>query len=228
MSEESPKGGEFSLLNAIAGSYLSELAYRSKAIVIQTAEQGWKLNHVEYFEGPHTTRCFAAETEDYIIISFRGTASLHNLEHDLETALYPGPFNSQVHKGWALALNGVFTCLCDYVKESWGRKYRKIFVTGHSLGAALGNIFMAKWVNDSIGSIEDMMACYNFGSPKVGNSMWAQEFNKIFKQRTFRIVNHNDPVVLVPTLTVLLILFLTFLQSTNMWDVSANLTCRIN
>jgi len=118
------QGGEFSLLNAIAGSYLSELAYRSKAIVIQTAEQGWKLNHVEYFEGPHTTRCFAAETEDYIIISFRGTASLHNLEHDLETGLYPGPFNSQVHKGWALALNGVFTCLCDYVKESWGRKYR--------------------------------------------------------------------------------------------------------
>ncbi len=35
----SEKGTEFSLMNAIAGSYLAELAYRMKAVVIQTAEQ---------------------------------------------------------------------------------------------------------------------------------------------------------------------------------------------
>ena len=41
------------------------------------------------------------------------------------------------------------------------------------------------------------IACITFGSPRVGDSIFATYFNKIVKE-SYRFVNDNDPVPCIP------------------------------
>jgi predicted lipase len=67
---------------------------------------------------------------------------------------------------------------------------RKVYFTGHSLGAALSTLA----IND-LGKDEDSL--YTFGSPRVGCSSFVKQFDERFKN-TFRYRNENDIVTREP------------------------------
>ena len=94
-----------------------------------------------------------------------------------------------MHKGFRAALEDVWKTLhTHYKKHGVGKQ---LLVTGHSLGAALATLY-----SDRIADMNS--ACYTFGSPRVGCSLFAQLFNERINN-SFRYVNDNDPVPCVPS-----------------------------
>lgn len=75
----------------------------------------------------------------------------------------------------------------------------KLYVTGHSLGAALSSIVSFYLALDE--SIPKPVTCINFASPRVGDAMYLEASTALqaSKQLRFlRIVNDNDSLALVP------------------------------
>nr|GEW90580.1 C2 calcium-dependent membrane targeting [Tanacetum cinerariifolium] len=75
-----------------------------------------------------------------------------------------------------------------------------VFVTGHSLGGALATLLALELSSSQLakrGAISVTM--YNFGSPRVGNKLFAQVYNEKVKD-SWRVVNHRDIIPSVPRL----------------------------
>jgi hypothetical protein len=62
----------------------------------------------------------------------------------------------------------------------------RIWLTGHSLGAALATLAADRF--------QDVQGLYTFGSPRVGD----RQFQKNFQLRAYRVVNGDDIVARVP------------------------------
>ncbi|EYU22285.1 hypothetical protein MIMGU_mgv1a001923mg [Erythranthe guttata] len=123
-----------------------------------------------------------------LVIAFRGT--------------------EQVHSGFLNAYDSVRTRLISLIKQAIGyrgdssdqlRKWH-IYVTGHSLGGALATLMALELSSSQLakhGAINVTM--YNFGSPRVGNKIFAQVYNQKVKD-SWRVVNHRDIIPTVPRL----------------------------
>lgn len=74
-------------------------------------------------------------------------------------------------------------------------KNKTVTLTGHSLGAGLASIFALYLFNLGF-KIE---CVYTYGSPRVGNSEWAEKFKNSGIQY-YRVVNGNDIVPTIPKL----------------------------
>ncbi|KAL3917023.1 MAG: hypothetical protein SGPRY_006574 [Prymnesium sp.] len=134
-----------------------------------------------------------------IVISFRGSNNLRNWIENLQFAkrsAYPGCKGCEVHDGffksWLSVRDGV-------IKEVT-RLYRlhpnaRVFLTGHSLGAALAALCAAELDSSQLGI--SITAVYTFGQPRVGNAA----FVDFYKQRShvsWRATHWRDPVPHLP------------------------------
>jgi len=105
-----------------------------------------------------------------------------------------------MHSGFALVIEAMYQEIIQVIHEELPSKDKpkKIWVTGHSLGAALAILFALKYSleenlnNNSLGGV------YTYGCPKVGNQKFAEIFDSLLKEKTFRFVNFGDYVTDVP------------------------------
>lgn len=77
----------------------------------------------------------------------------------------------------------------------------KLFITGHSLGGALGALFATRFLSNE-GDMEpngDRVSLVTFGQPQVGDATFADRMGQLLGNRYARVVNHNDVVPRVPT-----------------------------
>eukprot|EP00978_Attheya_sp_CCMP212_P046759 scaffold410065_cov50-Attheya_sp.AAC.2 len=75
----------------------------------------------------------------------------------------------------------------------------KLYVTGHSLGAALSTVAAFYLTCDK--DIPKPVTCLNFASPRVGNASFlkaCQHLEKSCLLRMLRVVNSNDTIAVVP------------------------------
>jgi predicted lipase len=106
-----------------------------------------------------------------------------------------------VHSGFLTAYDSVRpavlglvdTVLAGEEGEAW-----TVLLTGHSLGGALAtlaayDLSLRRWTR------RPRVAMYNFGSPRVGNRVFAAEFNARVPD-AWRVVNRSDAVCTVPRL----------------------------
>jgi hypothetical protein len=70
-----------------------------------------------------------------------------------------------------------------------------IFITGHSLGAALATLAAARCLRDVALKNCQPLALYTFGSPRVGDKVFGTDLKGMFH---CRIVNDEDIVTTVP------------------------------
>lgn len=165
------------------------LAYEGKSTIENVVRNVWKFDGFKFIEYDDT-QCFIAWDSSRVILSFRGTeaGSLEDISHDADTWMRNG-----IHAGFEEALMEVFeTIRCELGHLS----YDAIYVTGHSLGAALATLFCYKWSAAEIGGV------YTFGSPRVGNDSFVRSFNSYFKGRSYRYVNAMDIVTRLPPRTM--------------------------
>jgi triacylglycerol lipase len=182
----------YSPRNAYWLSEAAKLAYASdKKIQIETQE-AWNFDNYQFLNGGDT-QGFIIGNQRIIVIAFRGTepSNLQDWMTDSRIHLQPA-FGGAVHSGFLEGLNHVWDLLIQKL-EIFQDQNQPILITGHSLGAALATLATAR-LREMGKSVNGL---YTFGSPRVGNVVFATKFNQDFKKNAFRFVNDNDVVTRV-------------------------------
>jgi len=186
----------FDMVNAWWLIEASTLVYAEPDFVIAKFQKNAGFTEVKFFEDK-TTQCFVASNSKFAIVVFRGSeARLRDGDSDpghifadwlANFSFLPEQWDQggKVHRGFKAALSEVWTDLEDHI-SSLQKNNLKIWITGHSLGAALGTLAAARY-----GKAQGL---YTFGSPRVGD----QDFKKAFNVNTYRFVNNSDIVTKVP------------------------------
>ena len=185
----------FSLINAWWLAEISTLVYADEDFVKARFSRAG-LPKVKFFD-KLSTQCYVANNDKFAIVAFRGSEiwkkrekfdlnkMLADLRADVDIRLTDWPPGGKVHRGFKEALEEVWLELLPYIRQL-DRKGCKIWMTGHSLGAALATLSADRYDN--------VQAVYTFGSPRVGN----QVFKEKFDINTYRVVNNDDIVSRVP------------------------------
>jgi Predicted lipase len=137
---------------------------------------------------------FVAESQDEIVIAFRGTRTFKDNETDQD--LYQVPYcfvnnAGKTHHG--------FTCTYQSARDGLIRELNKLsatkrlFIAGHSLGGALA-VLAAFDIAVNTGFQNPVV--YTYGSPRTGDPAFASRFNQVVKN-SIRIFNIHD---IIPTL----------------------------
>jgi predicted lipase len=170
--------------------------YADKEFATEKFKQNAGFQTVEYFEGK-ATQCYVASNEKFAVVAFRGSeARLREGNSDVshifadwmanfDFAPEPWEQGGNVHRGFKGALDEVWGDLEDHISNLQKDK-RKIWMTGHSLGAALATL-----AADRYGNVQGL---YTYGSPRVGDHSFKEDFHV----NAYRFVNNSDIVTKVP------------------------------
>ena len=185
----------FDLHRAYCLALAAEVVYEEAAIIEQTVLQHWQFRQFQFYE-VDDTQCFVAANEDAVIVSFRGTETdrISDWITDLDFDLVDGPFGGKIHEGFLEALSNVWELVYRQVGQLVENDQRILWVTGHSLGAALATLAVARWREQG----HPVGGLYAFGQPRTGDRTFSRNFDFDFKPYTFRLVNHRDLVTRTP------------------------------
>ena len=134
--------------------------------------------------------------EDALIIAFQGSKQLpdwlanftffqaNGQDHDLM---------GKIHQGFATMLESEWITIEQTIEE-FHTNDQPIWITGHSLGGALGTLTAAKLASEGY----PIAPLYTFAAPRVGNTEFAEELFTLLGQRHFRFVNEEDIVARLP------------------------------
>jgi triacylglycerol lipase len=180
---------KFSAQNAYWLAWSSRLAYMERDDVeTELIAEGMQL--FGFFDEDNT-QAFIAFDDDKMIISVRGTDGLADAMTDINVDLVDG-VGGQVHDGFNTSASRLWRFVMSAVKA---RGNRSLWLTGHSLGAAISTILTARLVQQKD---EPVNGLYTFGQPRTGDKKFAKNFNDSFGKQTFRFVNNNDVVTRTP------------------------------
>jgi hypothetical protein len=189
------RASSFSLVNAWWLAEASTLVYADEAFVRQRFRSAG-LKRLKFFS-KLSTQCFIASNAQFAIVAFRGSEGwklnepfdprqiVADWTTDFDIRLYEWVRGGRVHRGFKDALEEVWAEIFPYMKKLQDRGCT-IWVTGHSLGAALATLAADRF--------QDVQGLYTFGSPRVGD----REFQENFRLRAYRVVNGDDIVSRVP------------------------------
>jgi triacylglycerol lipase len=140
------------------------------------------------------TQGFVAEDQDNLVIIFRGTEINKKKDRrtDLKFRKVKGPFG-RVHRGFWKALSYVWDDVYACIKSAKGKR---VWIGGHSLGAAISLHLAAKLAEVRLKV--DIAGIYVIGCPRVGNKTFADTFNWIYKGLCFLTIYNNDIVTRMP------------------------------
>lgn len=168
---------------------------REKELLLEKL-RGGGFQWIKGFTDPITdTQAFLVVKEDwsYAVLAFRGTevTKLKDITTDIKAGMAT-MIEGRVHKGFRQAYQSVKD---DIEKNIAKLEGIPLYITGHSLGAALATL-ATQTLEQNHAFRDQIAACYTFGSPRVGNT----EFDREFKSVVYRVVNTTDIVTVIPLL----------------------------
>jgi triacylglycerol lipase len=190
-----PEATGFKLENALALALAAELAYQDEPQIRATVTGPWGCRECECFDHK-STQAFAMANDRAVIVAFRGTQPerYEDWITDLQLDMAKGPLGGRVHAGFQKGLNAVWKDMDQVIREWRKSQTRSLWFTGHSLGAALATLAVARLVELD----QPVYGLYTFGSPRVGDRKFSRNFNFEYRPRMFRFVNNNDTVTRIP------------------------------
>lgn len=203
-----PTATGFTPNNALCLAAASELAYVKDETVRTAKLIQWGFTQsrmVDINKKPFVdTQAFVCSNSNTLLIAFRGTepTDLQDWLTNVRFDLTEGPIRNiqnKVHRGFMEALDSAWPQLAAAI-TALRTSDQAIWVTGHSLGAALATLAAARFsLGDGIGNRQiDVQGLYTFGQPRTGNRGFVKAFDQRFQGRSFRFVNNNDIVPEVP------------------------------
>jgi len=143
-----------------------------------------------FTEGESDAQFYAVIQKDELVLSLRGSSSWEDVKTDIDVRRVPF-FSGLVHSGFLKQYQSIESIILQLVKET---HVQTITCVGHSLGGALATLCALSVKNRFP---EKYIQCISFGSPRVGNQAFAQEFDcKVDK--SVRVVNGQDIVTTRP------------------------------
>jgi triacylglycerol lipase len=178
--------------NAVALARAAQLAYNSAAKIAAMAPT-WGFPQCRFI-ARRETQLYVMANAKAIVVAFRGTEpdNLKDWMCDLDTRFVSTPLGL-IHTGFHMAVDHVWSDLNACIRE-FQTHGQSLWLTGHSLGAALAILATARWREID----KPVNGLYNFGAPRVGDRVFERTFNQDFGNRTFRYVNNADLVTRVP------------------------------
>jgi triacylglycerol lipase len=168
---------------------------KAKELLIAKLEGGG-FEWVDGFTDPDTdTQAFLVKTREYAVLAFRGTEirKRQDVKTDIAASMV-SIIEGRVHTGFIDAYKSIEPQIEASIKKV---KDLPLYITGHSLGAALATI-ATQYLERNHVIRDQIAACYTFGSPRVGNNQFDQEF----KSAIYRVVNTADIVTVIPLLAM--------------------------
>lgn len=195
---------KYSPKNALALVRIARLIYSTQEEIFQQAIQ-WGFNEFSFITTPepltaYDTQALVIANSSLIIVAFRGSESRTDWQNNLNFTLIQGyagrihELEGRAHQGFTYALDSVWWQVKNTINQ-FQQQGQTIWFTGHSLGAALATLATARLV---LAEDKPVGGLYTFGSPRVGDRVFAKNFNAEFKAQTFRFVNGIDSVTRVP------------------------------
>lgn len=180
---------------ALALAKASQAAYRKNSTPAQwAAAQGFAVKGE--FEQSNMFG-FAAAQGDTLVVAFRGTDQLEDwgVNGNMDRKQIDG-LPGTVHDGfWNQGLQPLLPAVLAVLN---GDTYRKIWITGHSLGGAIAVCLQSCLIFQHNRMVT---GTYTFGQPRVGDAGFRDGLDAHTTGQYHRYVNHNDVVPLVPPYT---------------------------
>lgn len=132
-----------------------------------------------------------------ICVVFRGSESKSDWYYDLQIRKRHIRDGIYVHGGFYDQLYGNDVCkkLIDEMKQLVeANPDYQIYITGHSLGAALSTLFGFLLSHE----VDNAITVVSFASPRVGNMEWRKAFEAKSNLTHYRIANNRDVVTAFP------------------------------
>lgn len=187
--------------NACSLATVASLVYEPEDKIRDTVN-AWGFDFFKFFDGKKTgTQGFLASNADIILLAFRGTEAtkIKDVGADAKIRMKPELTDvvaeGKAHRGFQEALDDVWQDVLAEVRAQQQSKARPLWVTGHSLGAALATMATARL---ALAEQQAVQGLYNFGSPRVFNTALAEAFDQQLLSKCFRFVNNNDIVTRIP------------------------------
>ena len=138
---------------------------------------------------------FVAQRKDTFYLILRGTQTVTEWIRNFGISLGPYLFADfgRIHAGFLDTYKLIRGASIEALGAMGPRA--KLYVAGHSLGAALTVCAVPDIEASTHCRVE---ALYTFGSPRVGDDSFVQAFNSAFGPRSFRISNTSDIVTSIP------------------------------
>jgi hypothetical protein len=162
------------------------------------------------------TQVYVAESDKVVVVAFRGSQApntldglkdwlLTNANNDLilpegqiGTDFAAAGVGARFHRGFLGALEDVWQPLFSTVDAAMKSSERPLWITGHSLGGALALLAAWRFQRNFI-AVHEVVT---FGAPMIGNDAAARAFEQEFSGKIFRFVNFEDPVPLLPSVSL--------------------------
>lgn len=188
-----PLDTSLNLRNAWWLSDAALLAYSAEAAVARAFTHAGISGDLAFFRGTHSTQAYVVSMPDAIVLAFRGTqvddfwSSVLDFAVDAKFLPLPDSHGNLVHAGFLIALREVWPRVAAHLRAEQVKRQRPLWITGHSLGAALATIAANLTCDDPSLRLQGV---YTFGSPRVGDS----GFGARIRVPMFRFRNDSDIV----------------------------------
>ncbi len=197
---------EFRIENALAMMWLAQLAYETgQPDTINEIAPQWGLDITKTISrrkilqpDPSIKKTFSLDTRgiiarrnDAVLIAFGGTDPViwENLATDFT---FKPTKDDDIHSGFLAAFNAV----SDVVAAAIDPRPKQLFLSGHSLGAALAVLAASFALKEKR---VEATAVYTFGMPRTGGPSFAAAYNNgPLGAKTYRLVHGIDIVPRVP------------------------------
>jgi hypothetical protein len=185
--DEYLNGKKKSLLTALLGSFSYDAKDQEKILTSDLDTISLKL--IKTFD-VEDTQAFIAVTDDFVVLSFRGTESNKpkDIKSDFKAMKVKCVSGGMIHSGFSEAFDVVSQQVQTALNDPDVAK-KPLFITGHSLGGALATIAAKRLTHNS-----GIAGCYTFGSPRVGDTNWVAGL----RAPVYRVVNAVDCVTMMP------------------------------
>lgn len=137
------------------------------------------------------------QRREEIVVAIRGSSNLRNFLTDAAFPYVPCPYGvgCLVHVGFDVAWKEVMDAIDEAVNTALQQNPNyDIVITGHSLGGAVATLVATHFRSNGCAVAE-----FTYGSPRVGNIIFAQ-YASSQNGTTYRVTHESDPVPRLPPL----------------------------
>ena len=179
--------------------HLSSVAYLTPTEIEQMRLIWPEFNDfsIRFLSNAHS-EAFIFENQHDVVLACRGTeaTSIDDILTDLKIhKVECKTGKGKVHHGFQTYVDNLWPELVHHICSNPEREGKNFWITGHSLGAAMGTVLAKQCLE--LSDLKTPTALFTFGSPRVGNRIFAEHFDRNIKH--FRFVNNGDIVTKVPS-----------------------------